>query len=251
MDHYEQAAAATKKLRFLGRNREQLPFPMWDPDVCTDAAQLGPAETCKLVYLVTNSREQQHIVKFTQQYGVEVHRAWATAELAPKLLEQSQVAGTWQQVMMEYLPPELPDASGWLSMGHLLQPVRLQLETAPQELVLAPDTWPHLMQQAEKLLCKAHATPVCGLPAAHGDARPDNIMIHVRDGEILELKLIDMDWAGAAGRAVYPSLLNVKHLECIDGMEPGRVLDQAHDISLLHLKCTRAVHRLHTDCRWM
>ena len=42
--------------------------------------------------------------------GVETHEAWAPAGIAPKLLEQHLVAGMWHKVVMEYLPPELPDA---------------------------------------------------------------------------------------------------------------------------------------------
>ena len=53
-DHDEQAAAETRKLQFLDRKQEQLPFPLWDPDVWTDAFQLGPAATHKLFYLATN-----------------------------------------------------------------------------------------------------------------------------------------------------------------------------------------------------
>jgi len=250
-DHYVQAAAETRKLRFLGRKQEQLPFPLWDPDVWTDACQLGSAKTHKLVYLATDQQKQQYVVKFTQRYGVDAHEAWATAELAPKLLKQRQVAGMWQQVVMEYLPPELPDASGWLTLRYLMQPLEEQLKAAPQQLVLAPELLPQLIQQAQGLLCDAHAVPVSGLPAAHGDARPDNIMVCVKSGEVLKLKLIDMDWAGVAGRVIYPALLNTKNIAWPDGVAPGKVLQQKHDVDLLRLQCNKTTHFLVNEWRMM
>ena len=250
-DHYAQAAAETKKLQFLGRKQEQLPFPLWDPDVWTDAYQLGPATTHKLVYLATNQQKQQYVVKFTQRYGVEVHEAWATAGLAPKLLEHRHVAGMWQQVVMEHLPPNLPNASGWLTMRYLMQPFKEQLKTAPRQLVLPPDMRPHLLQQAEQLLCDAHAVLVSGLRAAHGDARPDNIMVCVRDGEVVKMKLIDMDWAGAAGRVVYPTLLNTKNIAWPEGVAPGKMLEQKHDIDLLRFQGNIATQSFVNDWRKM
>lgn len=202
----------------------------------------------KLVYLATKQPEQQYVVKFTQRYGVDAHRAWAAKDLAPKLLEHHQVAGMWQQITMEYLPPVLPDASGWLTMRYLMQPPEEQLKAAPQHLVLATETMPHLIQQAEQLLRNAHATSVSGLPAAHGDARPDNIMVCVKNGKVLKLKLVDMDWAGAAGSVVYPALLNTKNIAWPQGVAPGKVLEQKHDIDLLRLQGNETTQFM--VCNW-
>ena len=62
-DHYVQAAAENRKLQFLGRKQEQLPYPLWDPDVWTDAYRLGPAKSHKLVYLATDQQKQHYVVK--------------------------------------------------------------------------------------------------------------------------------------------------------------------------------------------
>ncbi|KAL3143745.1 hypothetical protein ABBQ32_003577 [Trebouxia sp. C0010 RCD-2024] len=86
-DHYQHASISTKKLNFSGPHLEQLPYPLWDPEVWTDARQLGPAETHKLVYVATFQHKEQRISKFTKQYGWDVHRTWAKAGLAPELLE--------------------------------------------------------------------------------------------------------------------------------------------------------------------
>ena len=88
-DHYQRASISTKKLDFLGPHLEQLPYPLWDPEVWTDACQLalGPAEIHKLAYVATHKHQEQQIFKFTRQYGSDVHRTWATAALAPESLE--------------------------------------------------------------------------------------------------------------------------------------------------------------------
>ena len=60
--HCVQAAAENRKLQCLGRQQEQLPNSLWDPDVWTDACQHEPAKSHQLVYLATD-RQKQHSVK--------------------------------------------------------------------------------------------------------------------------------------------------------------------------------------------
>ncbi|DBA78990.1 TPA: hypothetical protein ACH3X1_008857 [Trebouxia sp. C0004] len=116
--HYQHAAGSTKKLNFLGPDREQLPGPLWDPETWTSPRRL--AASGKLVYVATDRHKQQQVIKFTKQYGWDVHRAWATADLAPKLLlSPDPIAGRWQQIQMEYLPSR----AGWLTMRFLMLPV--------------------------------------------------------------------------------------------------------------------------------
>lgn len=79
-----------------------------------------------------------------------------------------------------------------------------------------------------------------GLRAAHGDARPNDIMVCVQDGEVIKLKVIDMDWAGAAGTVVYPALVNTERVVWPEGVAPGKVLEQRHDRELLHLQGSKA-----------
>jgi hypothetical protein len=65
------------------------------------------------------------------------------------------------------------------------------------------------------------------------------------------LKLIDMDWAGVAGRVVYPALLNTKNIAWPDGVAPGKVLQQKHDVDLLRLQCNKTTHFLVNEWRVM
>ncbi len=39
-NHYQYAATSTKKLNFLGPDHEQLPYPLWDPEIWSNPRQL-------------------------------------------------------------------------------------------------------------------------------------------------------------------------------------------------------------------
>jgi len=248
-DHYRHASSTTKKLNFLDSCNEQLPCPLWDPEVWTDARLLGPADIRKLVYVATDQHKQQQVVKFTKQYGWDVHRTWGKAGIAPMLLTSNPPPnpGRWQQVQMEYLPSDV----GWLTMRFLMMPIKEQLKYAPDHFVLRPADMPEMFQKAQQLLRKAHSIPVAGSLAAHGDARPENIMVLVESGKVKQLKLIDMDWAGSVGSAHYPVLLNTKKIVWPDGVGPGQALQQKHDIELMHLQVYSATRAANNNWRAM
>ncbi len=209
--HYQHAAASTKKLNFLGPDREQLPYSLWDPEIWTKPCPLGPAQNHKLVYVATDQHKQQ------------------------------------QQIQME----NLPSSAGWLTFRFLMLPVKEQLKHAPESCVVGPARMPDLVQKAKELLRKAHSVHVSGSPAAHGDARPDNIMVLVEAGNVKQLKLVDMDWAGITGSTHYPVLLNAKTVVWPEGVGPGQPLQQKHDIDLLQLQVNPATHASVNDWRQM
>eukprot|EP00197_Chlamydomonas_leiostraca_P010975 CAMPEP_0202884864 /NCGR_PEP_ID=MMETSP1391-20130828/41369_1 /ASSEMBLY_ACC=CAM_ASM_000867 /TAXON_ID=1034604 /ORGANISM="Chlamydomonas leiostraca, Strain SAG 11-49" /LENGTH=701 /DNA_ID=CAMNT_0049568097 /DNA_START=242 /DNA_END=2347 /DNA_ORIENTATION=+ len=67
----------------------------------------------RMVYLVRNGKElpghpgvTSYVVKYCQQYGEAVHRAWAAARYAPALLSVEPVGGGWLAVFMEFLGPQ-------------------------------------------------------------------------------------------------------------------------------------------------
>ena len=247
--HYRHAAASTKKLNFLGPDHEQLPYPLWDPEIWSNPRQLGPAQKHRLVYVATDQHNQQQVIKFTKRYGWDVHRAWAAADLAPKLLSSPDqvVAGSWQRVQMEYLP----SSAGWLTMRFLMLPVKEQLKYAPASCVLGPAHMPDLVKQAEQLLRSAHSVHVSGSFAAHGDARPDNIMVLVEACNVKQMKLIDMDWAGVSGNTFYPVTLNAKTILWPADVGPGQPLQQKHDLELLKLQVNPALRAAVNDWRQM
>ena len=121
-------------------------------------------------------------------------------------------------------------------MRFLMQFAAKQAEHAPEPLTLAPDHLPQMLDCAKHLVRSAHEFRVCKSHAAHGDVRPDNIMVRIKDNAVMDLKLIDMDWAGIVGTARYPSLLNTKTIIWPQGVGPGQLLQQAHDLELLQLQ---------------
>lgn len=60
--------------------------------------------------------------------------------------------------------------------------------------------------------------------------------VYIKDNAVVDVKLIDMDWAGVVGTARYPSVLNMKTVFWPEGVGPGRLLQQAHDLELLQLQ---------------
>lgn len=195
------------------------------------------ARSTQLVFVAKGPHQPRQLVKFTQKYGAEAHVAWAEAGIVPKMLaEPRQVATSWQQISMEYLAPDMPDSSGWLTLRWLMQPVKTQAELASKSLTLAAEHLPQLLDRVYHLVGSAHKVPVSDSHAAHGDVRPDNIMVCVKDNAVVDVKLIDMDRAGVVGTARYPSVMNMKTIIWPEGVSPGQLLQQAHDLELLRLQ---------------
>jgi hypothetical protein len=65
------------------------------------------------------------------------------------------------------------------------------------------------MEDKADTRCTAHLAPT----VVHGDLRPNNIMCRLRpdrgeEGQELEFKVVDFDWAGQFGVAKYPAIMN-------------------------------------------
>ena len=92
---------------------------------------------------------------------------------------------------------------------------------------------------------------VSGSFAAHGDARPDNIMVLVEACNVKQMKLIDMDWAGVSGNTFYPVTLNARPILWTAGVGPGQPLQQERDLKLLQLQINPALRGAFNDWRKM
>ena len=135
---------------------------------------------------------------------MEAHDAWAKASTVSELLAEAhhdQVTQRWQQISMEYRAPEMPDSSDWVTMRFLTQSVAKQAERVSESLTLAPDHLPQMLDCAKHLVLSAHKVIVSDSHFAHGNVRPDNIMVRIQDNAVTDLKLIDLDWAGVVGTA--------------------------------------------------
>ena len=116
------------------------------------------------------------IVKFTKRYSIECHTTCHNMEFAPELFVCEQVAGGWYVVIMELL---------------------MEYHTAHSlagEYLLSSKT----LKQVETLVKKVH-----DLGFVHGDLRLPNILV----GPECSVKLVDFDWAGKIGEAIYPPLI--------------------------------------------
>ena len=236
-EHYCTVAQEGTLPRFLGRDGVQLPCPLWDAAQWHDVEQIGAGKLVFLARRQDTAGVHQVLVKFTQQYGTATHRAWAAAGWVPQL-EADPIAlpGGWLQIQMEYLSPAIEEGvSGWLTLSYLLTCSPRPSDHLKQ-LLPALEARQLLLDKAQQLLKAAHRVLVSGQPAAHGDARPDNILVLMQAGEIVQLKLIDLDWAGIAGEAVYPILLNTRGIQWPAGAAAGLPLQQQHDCELLKLQ---------------
>ncbi len=137
------------------------------------------------------------------------------------------------------------------TMRFLMLPVKEQLKHAPESCVLVPAHMPDLVKKAEQLLRSPHSVHVSGLFTAHGDARPDNIMVLVEACNVKQMKLIDMDWAGVSGNTCYPVMINAKTIVWPAGVGPGQPLQQKHDLELLQLQVDSALRAAVNDWRQM
>lgn len=171
-----------------------------------DAAHATAAVHCS-VFLghvpgIPGELRQNFVAKLVyRHYGVAVHQALHQAEnqaaasnFAPELHGCSSKPGIQACVyIMEYLPPPFFGTPGWLTLDKINQ------DRVAKDLDLI---YPLLNEIVDYLASR-------GL--VHGDLRPNNLMIKMRDRlQILkpvEIKVVDFEWADRAGVARYPQSL--------------------------------------------
>lgn len=156
------------------------------------------------------SSDVQMVTKFAFRYGADVHRAWAAAGLAPKLLHTEVIdsADPMHFVIMEWLP----DAYYTLD--------KLPLD----QLQSAVPTIQQALQSAYNIVSN-------GQRFAHGDARLPNVCVRQEDQQ-WGVKFLDFDWAGIAGVQRYPPFINSK-IRWPEGVMPLGIIQQQHDAALL------------------
>ena len=76
-------------------------------------------------------------------------------------------------------------------------------------------------------------------------------MVLVEACNVKQMKLIDMDWAGVSGNTFYPVTLNAQTIMWLEGVGPGRPLQQKHDLELLKLQVNPALFAAGTKWRKM
>jgi len=127
-----------------------------------------------LLYLAwtTDLNPQLILLKFSRQYGKELHQFCTSITHAPELLACERLPGGWFGIAMEYLP----------SAERILESTSLA------------DHGEKWLEDLDNVVTKFHAQGY-----VHGDLRPPNFIV---DGE--RLLLIDFDWGGKDNEATFP-----------------------------------------------
>lgn len=124
------------------------------------------------LYLATTDNNQQILIKFSRQYGKELHEFCASMTYAPELLAFERLPGGWFGVAMEYFPSgkRILESEGLHEYG---------------------ENW---LTDIIKVVNAFHTHGY-----VHGDLRPPNFIVN---GD--RLLLVDFDWGGKSGEAKFP-----------------------------------------------
>jgi hypothetical protein len=114
------------------------------------------------------------LIKFARQYSIELHSYCANKGHAPLMLGYERLPGGWYGVAMEFVDPSTSITKSDVLVDHL-------------------DRW---KTELGHLLNGFHAKDL-----VHGDLRDANIICK---GE--SVMLVDFDWGGRVGEALYPTL---------------------------------------------
>lgn len=141
------------------------------------------------------------LVKFTDRYNAKAHRLLANRKLAPHLHAFVRVVGGLM-VVMDYLAPTQGRALSGSERPfseEVKAAVRLALDVLHEHRIV------------------------------FGDLRPQNVLqlVPAPEGEPAAW-LVDFDWAGEAGRAEYPLLMNTE-VVWAKGMGRGELMKVEHD----------------------
>jgi hypothetical protein len=146
----------------------------------------------KLLYRVGPPGPGATCFKYTQRYGEAVHRAWAEVGLAPQLRGCRKLPGGWWEVEMEMLEHD----EGW-------------------EVLCSCEDAAALLPEVELALRRAHGVAISDKQqqqqqrGVHGDMRGANVLVRrAGRGGALEVRFVDFDWAGPAGKVVYPPFMH-------------------------------------------
>mmetsp|Transcript_27401 Transcript_27401/g.59930 ORF Transcript_27401/g.59930 Transcript_27401/m.59930 type:complete len:660 (+) Transcript_27401:81-2060(+) len=197
----------------------RLPYCLANITMYTEVASLRRL-ALKPIFSAVRMRDGRRVLlKCVQHpYPEKVHHAWAAAGVSPQLLEVRRLPGGWWMVVQELLGVE------WRTYQELNRREK-----------------PAAYASVEAAVLKAHGTLVTQAAAegeedyaAHGDLRPPNVMIRKGETGSWDVRLVDLDWAGIVGRAVYPNPFMSPNIPWHHDAKVGKVLQHEHDLHLLH-----------------
>ena len=164
--------------------------------------------SCQQFVFLGNIQDNLYVVKFVPQkihtYGGDVHKALADAGLAPVLYGVQDINPFWSAIIMEYIEGE--NLKSVLSYGTI-------------SVSRAKDIASHLTT----IIGTLHRSNF-----VHGDLRPENMLITSSN----EIRVLDFDWAGNCGKAVYPEWVNAQ-IQWPKGVKPGSFITADHDSKMV------------------
>jgi hypothetical protein len=151
-------------------------------------------------------------IKFTHQYGEDVHRYCATKRHAPKLHVVQRLPGGFCMVVMDDVGEDYVDLHSFV-------------DDHPE--ILSSSSYTDLKKNIQRFLEEMHRNGW-----VHGDIRSTNVMVK-RSGLDGSFLLIDFDWSGKNQGVVYPAFVNRTELRRPVGADDGEPILALHDVEML------------------
>jgi serine/threonine protein kinase len=177
----------------------------------TELSGSGKGVQSKLVFEAFDNDGNHLCVKFVKRYGKKAHIQFAQNQLAPDLKGFREIGGGWKMVVMEYLS----------------EPYKQGEELRYYEQISSD------IQQAARNMLKQRLQVVHHLGYVHGDIRNPNLMLALNgSGSLVDLKLVDFDWAGKEGEVRYPHNMNLDLIRA-RGAKSSANITAKHDIFMV------------------
>ncbi|KAF8597082.1 hypothetical protein BDV93DRAFT_479692 [Ceratobasidium sp. AG-I] len=176
--------------------------------------QLGNPNVVRPVFEATLDNGNSVVVKFAEFYNFQAHKLLADKSLAPALLFHSPTpsyGGLWM-IVMEFC------GEGFDAYFN----AHPKLELSARE---------HVRSQVREALDILH-----GANLVFGDLRRPNVLVVPGADGKLGVRLVDFDWCGKEGQALYPAALNQgEGMRWAGGAEKRSVIEKEHDNEMLEL----------------
>ena len=166
----------------------------------------------KLVFMALGPGNEKLIVKFTTSYSKAAHEYAQSIGFAPRLRGFDTLPGGWILVAMDDVSDNYSD---------------LECDERPLS-----ESDAQLLQSKIGLLHQHHFV--------HGDVRAANILVrnNLAGPQEPQFLLVDYDWAGDAGTAIYPADLKKTTVWRPEDVDDGKLITAEHDCQMLQFILT-------------